>query len=197
MKIGGLVKFSLIDYPGHVAAVLFTQGCNFRCPYCHNPELVYPEQYGALVPQEEIKTFLSKRCGQLDGVVITGGEPTLHADLPEFIADIRSYGYKIKLDTNGSNPEMLKKLLADKLVDFVAMDIKAPMSKYSRVAGVPTDTSAIRESIATLKSCGVPHEFRITMDTSLLTAGDLSELYRFTSPDSLTVNPCLPQKKKI
>ncbi|MDD4005056.1 MAG: anaerobic ribonucleoside-triphosphate reductase activating protein [Elusimicrobiaceae bacterium] len=196
MKIGGLNRFSLIDYPGHVAAVLFTQGCNFRCPYCHNPELVYPDQYGAPVPDAEIEAFLQKRRGQLDGIVLSGGEPTLHSDLPELIAKIRWYGYKVKLDTNGTNPDMLGLLLKKEQLDFVAMDIKAPMGKYALLSGVKADTSALRESIAALKTCSVPHEFRITLDTRFLTTGDLAEIYRFTKPDSLTVNPCQPQKEK-
>lgn len=195
MKIGGFTRFSLIDYPGHVAAVVFTQGCNLRCPYCHNPELVYPEQYGPLVAEAEVETFLAKRRGQIEGIVISGGEPTLQPDLPAFIMKLHWYGYKVKLDTNGTNPEMLKQLLASGQLDFVAMDVKAPFAKYHTLAGVKADTSAIRESIAAIKASAVAHEFRITLDTRYLVSEDLTEIYRFTMPDSLTVNPCRPNTK--
>ena len=125
MRIGGLQKLTLLDYPGKVACTVFLIGCNLRCPYCHNPGLVLPERMdGHEIPTDEIFGFLEQRRGKLDGVCITGGEPTLWQELPEFISDIRSLGYTVKLDTNGTNPDMLKKLLSDSLLDYVAMDIK-------------------------------------------------------------------------
>ncbi|MGI6413662.1 MAG: anaerobic ribonucleoside-triphosphate reductase activating protein [Syntrophomonadaceae bacterium] len=134
MMISGLVKQSLIDYPGEIAAVLFTKGCSFRCPFCHNPHLLNKTGDG-LIDTEQVMEFLKERIGFLDGVVITGGEPTLQKDLLDLIGQIKSIGYKVKLDTNGSSSEMIKQLLDRRLVDCVAMDIKAPLefNKYSRV----------------------------------------------------------------
>ena len=134
MMISGLVKQSLIDYPGEIAAVLFTQGCSFRCPFCHNPQLLNKTGNG-LIDTEQVIEFLKERIGFLDGVVITGGEPTLQKDLLDLIRQIKSIGYKVKLDTNGSDSEMIKQLLDRRLVDCVAMDIKAPLefNKYLRV----------------------------------------------------------------
>ncbi|MBR2392852.1 MAG: anaerobic ribonucleoside-triphosphate reductase activating protein, partial [Elusimicrobiaceae bacterium] len=131
-----MIKFTLIDYPGHVAAVVFTQGCNFRCRYCHNPELVYPHLLQESMPKEDVMSFLRRRQGTLEGVVITGGEPTLQAGLIDFMAEVKALGYLIKLDTNGTKPEVLQEALERQLVDFVAMDLKAPLDKYSQITGV-------------------------------------------------------------
>jgi pyruvate formate lyase activating enzyme len=162
MRIGGFVKFSLIDYPGKVAAVIFTQGCNFRCPYCHNPELVYPEMFVETIPLDYVFDFLQERKGLLDGVVFCGGEPTLQEELLETILDIRSMGYAIKLDTNGSNPDVLAEVLPH--VDYVAMDIKAPFGDmYSRVCGVTVDDYEIRTSMLLIRASGVEYEFRTTV----------------------------------
>ena len=148
MKIGGLNKFSLSDFPGKVAAVVFTQGCNFRCPYCHNGSLISADILECcLIPEEEFFEILQSRSKQLDGVVVSGGEPTIQADLPEFLAHIKSRGFLVKLDTNGSQPEVLREVLQSKLVDFVAMDIKAPLAIYDRLTGVRAPTSQILESI--------------------------------------------------
>ncbi|OQX50761.1 MAG: anaerobic ribonucleoside-triphosphate reductase activating protein [Candidatus Cloacimonas sp. 4484_209] len=133
MKIGGFQKVSLIDYPGKICAIVFTRGCNFRCPYCHNPELVLPENYSPLIPEEEIFSFLEKRRGKLDAVEITGGEPTLQEDLTEFIRKIKEMGFLVKLDTNGSFPSVLEKVIYSGLVDYIAMDVKAPLEKYRQV----------------------------------------------------------------
>jgi pyruvate formate lyase activating enzyme len=176
MVIGGLQKFSLQDFPGKIAAIVFCRGCNFRCPYCHNPELVDAERYAAMIPPGEVLDFLSKRGGQLQGVVVTGGEPTLQGDLPDFLASIRDLGFAIKLDTNGSSPGMLSEILGRDLADYVAMDIKAPISSYSRVAGVAVQTKDIVESIRLLKDSPVPHEFRTTYIDSLLSIDDMREL---------------------
>ena len=140
MEIHGLQKTTLLDYPGHVAAVVFTQGCNFRCRYCHNPELVYPHLLQESMPKEDVLSFLRKRKGTLEGVVITGGEPTMHLGLMDFMAEIKALGYKIKLDPNGTKPEVLQEAIERQLVDFVAMDLKAPLEKYSLITGVSAST---------------------------------------------------------
>ena len=167
MLIGGFQKLTLIDYPGKVATTVFTVGCNFRCPFCHNPELVIPER--ELVKQfkpieKEFFTFLGKRKGKLDGVCITGGEPTLYPDLPEFIRRIKAMGFLVKLDSNGTNPKMLRKLFKEKLVDFTAMDIKNRPEKYAETTGTDAvDMDTIRESIALIRKSGMPYEFRTTV----------------------------------
>jgi len=176
MVIGGLQKFSLQDFPGKIAAIVFCRGCNVRCPYCHNPELVDPGRYAASIPPAEVLDFLSTRRGRLQGVVVTGGEPTLHRDLPDFLAAIRDLGFAIKLDTNGSNPVMPSEILGRSLADYVAMDIKAPISAYARVAGAAVQTQDIVESIRLLNDTRVPHEFRTTYVDSLLSIADMRKL---------------------
>lgn len=173
--IGGLQKSSLIDYPGHICAIVFTQGCNFRCPYCHNPELAFEE---ARVPESTraVLNFLQKRIGKLDGVVISGGEPTLQKHLPDFIKQIKNMGFKVKLDTNGTNPEMLKRLINEKLIDYVAMDIKAPMEKYSQVTCTKVNTKDILKSIEILKNSDIEYEFRTTVVKSQLFAEDFEKI---------------------
>ncbi|MDR0291796.1 MAG: anaerobic ribonucleoside-triphosphate reductase activating protein [Elusimicrobium sp.] len=173
MKIGGLIKTSLVDYPGCVSAVIFTQGCNMRCAYCHNPELVYPDML--LDPYDEgaVLDFLAKRKSALDGVVITGGEPTVQPDLVGFMAKVKSMGYKIKLDTNGSMPDALEKIFELKLADCVAMDIKAPFGKYEETAGVKVDLNNISKSMALIVASGIEYEFRTTFDKSILNKEDI------------------------
>ena len=161
MKIGGFDKFSLIDYPNKVCAIIFTQGCNFRCPFCHNPELVLPEQFVEPIPFSEIENFLKKRKGLLDAVEITGGEPTVQKDLLDIIKQIKDLGYLVKLDTNGSHPEVIKKAINENLVDYFAMDIKAPLEDYYLVAGVKVDTEKIKESIKFIMTAK-DYEFRTT-----------------------------------
>ncbi len=178
MKIGGFQKVSLIDYPGRISAVVFTQGCNFRCPYCHNPELVDPERFEGLSPEAEILTFLEKRKGRLDAVVITGGEPTLQPELIPFIIHLKAMGYRIKLDTNGALPDVLEEMLGRKLLDYVAMDIKAPLERYSEVTKTKTDGQRILKSISLIMSSGVDYEFRTTAVKSLLAPGDLDKIAR-------------------
>jgi pyruvate formate lyase activating enzyme len=160
MKIAGLVKTSLIDYPDLVSAIVFTQGCNFACGFCHNPELI-PIKGEVSTSEEEILSFLTKRVTRLDGVVITGGEPTLQPDLVNFIQKVKKIGYKVKLDTNGSNPEMLKSLLDENLLDYVAMDIKGPLEKYRQISGYAS-TKIIQTSIKIILESGIGHEFRTT-----------------------------------
>jgi len=164
MQICGFNKTTLLDYPEHVAATIFTGGCNFRCPFCHNGNLVLGPGGQPPIPEEEIFDFLGKRRGILDGVCITGGEPALQRDLPEFIHEIKDMGYLVKLDTNGYNPGVLWTLLQDDLLDYVAMDVKASKENYGVAAGVcRLDISKIEESIAMLKSSGIAYEFRTTM----------------------------------
>ena len=173
MKIGGLQRISFIDYPGMIGAVVFVQGCNFRCPYCHNPELVDPERYGPLLDEGAVFAFLEKRRGKLDAVTLTGGEPTLQPDLAEFLRQVRGMGYRIKLDTNGSRPEVLATLIREKLVDYLAMDIKGPREKYARIARADVDLAAIDRSIGRIAESGLEHEFRTTVVPSQITMDDL------------------------
>ena len=163
MKIVGLQKLTLLDYPGRVACTVFLNGCNFRCPFCHNSELFEDEQTPVMA-QQELLAFLEKRRGVLDGVCITGGEPTLHPQLPELLRQIRSLGYAIKLDTNGYRPEILKSLVGVGLVDYVAMDVKNGPAQYAQTVGLQDIAlERIEESITFLKSCAVEHEFRTTV----------------------------------
>ena len=176
MLIGGFQKFSMIDYPGKIAAVVFTLGCNFRCHYCHNPELVDPQQYAQCLSESEILSFLDTRKGKLDAVVVTGGEPTLQADLIGFLQKLKARGFSVKLDTNGSHPEVLKQVFKQGLVDYVAMDVKAPLHKYHSVTDVAVDAASIRESIALIISSGIEHEFRTTVLKSDLLKTDIVEI---------------------
>ena len=176
LKIGGLHKVSLIDYPGLISAIVFMQGCNFRCPYCHNPELVNPKLYSPCIPEDEILAFLQKRQGKLDAVTITGGEPTLQERLPEFLRCIRDLGYKIKLDTNGSFSGVLQSLFEERLVDYIAMDIKGPLQHYDRVCRVNVDKDEILRSIRFIIASPVEYEFRSTLVKDLLTREDISAM---------------------
>ena len=198
MIIGALQKFSLLDYPGRVSAIIFTQGCNFRCRFCYNPRLVWPVRDGKLqyaqefiresgkdsgrqkvhpmINQDDLFVFLKSRAGKLDAVVITGGEPCLQKDLSEFIKKIKSLGFLVKLDTNGSWPETLGRLIREKLVDYIAMDLKAPHEKYQEVTGVEADLSKIKKSVKIIKASGLPHEFRTTVVPELLEKSDISEM---------------------
>jgi pyruvate formate lyase activating enzyme len=178
MRIGGLLKFSLIDYPGKVAAVVFTAGCNFRCPFCHNPELVLPELFNPSFEVDDILAFLEKRKGQLQGVVVTGGEPTIHNDLPDFLSRIKSLGYLIKLDTNGSRPDVLQDVIDRKLVDFLAMDIKSSLENYCKATGAPIDLSAIKESISIIKGSGCEYQFRTTLLKKVVSESDLLDIMK-------------------
>lgn len=193
MKIGGFQKLSLIDYPGKTCAVIFTQGCNFRCVYCHNPELVYPELFSEPIPFEEIYEFLKEKRGLLDGVVFSGGEPTLHEDLLENVNDIRSLGYSIKLDTNGSKPDVLSELLP--CLDYVAMDIKAPLGdKYSRICGLPVNDN-IQRSVFLIKASGVKHEFRTTFDKELLENMDIIRIKELAGNSKFNLQKCVHPKQ--
>ena len=195
MKIGGLLKFTLIDFPGRPAAVIFTQGCNFRCRYCHNPELVYPHMFTEPVAEEEIDAFLKRRQGTLEGVVVSGGEPTLFDDLPQFLSKLKSMGYAVKLDTNGTRPDMLKEIIDNKLVDFIAMDLKAPLEKYALITGVDFNMSIIQQSMDLIRSAGIGYEFRTTYDKEVLTDADIEAISQMAG-GHYRVQVCLPVAKE-
>lgn len=178
MVIGGCQKFSLIDYPGKISAVIFTQGCSFRCPFCHNPELVVPEKFDTSVLTEEIFNFLNTRKNRLEGVVISGGEPTAQKDLPEFLQKIKRFGFLIKLDTNGSRPEVLEQIISQRLADYIAMDIKAPFYKYAAHTNSDIRTEKIKESIRLIMNCGIDYEFRTTVLRERLSAKDILDIGR-------------------
>lgn len=171
MKIGGLQKHTLIDYPGHLACTVFTVGCNFRCPFCHNPELVLPslfEKKEDHIKENEFFSFLETRKGLLDGVAITGGEPCLQPDLANFCYNIKKMGFKVKLDTNGTYPKILEIIFKDKLVDYVAMDIKSDLATYSTAAGINIDLQAVQQSIGLIMEKAPGYEFRTTCVKSLI-----------------------------
>ena len=169
MKIHGLNKLTLLDYPGHMACLIFTGACNYRCPFCHNASLVLNPNSQPAISEEEIFSFLQSRKGILEGVCISGGEPTLQADLPDFIRKIRAMGFHIKLDTNGSRPGILKGLLDERMLDYVSMDIKNAPEKYLTTIGIPADpqtptdnliTDSVHQSAELLMQSGIPYEFR-------------------------------------
>ncbi len=178
MKIGGLQKVSLIDYPGQICAIIFLQGCNFRCPYCHNPELVDPKRFEPTIPEKDLFGFLAHRRGKLDGVSITGGEPTIHNDLPDLIKRIKDMGFLVKLDTNGSFPDVLQGLIEEKLLDYVAMDIKGPLKKYESITGVRTKPETLLRSIGMIMASGIAYEFRTTAVKPLLTRKDFPAIVK-------------------
>lgn len=174
-KLAGLQKTTFIDYPEKIACIVFTQGCNFRCGYCHNPELFENKEPVLSVPA--FFEFLNKRKGKLDGVVITGGEPTLHGkDLIEFIKEVKSFGFLVKLDTNGTHPDVLQELLNENLLDYIAMDIKAPLAKYKTITQTDIDTKIIKKSIDMIMNSGVDYEFRTTIVKSQLSVEDLRQI---------------------
>ena len=175
MKIAAIQRFSLIDYPGKICAVLFTLGCNFKCPYCHNPELVMPQKFSPLIQENEIATFLQNRKNKLDAITVTGGEPCLQKDLLEFLKKIKKMQYKIKLDTNGSYPSMLEKIIEQNLVDYIAMDIKAPYEKYPALSGY-NDITSIKKSIDLIINSELDHEFRTTVVKHLLDKKDIKKI---------------------
>jgi pyruvate formate lyase activating enzyme len=170
---GGIQKTSLVDYPGHICDVVFLAGCNFRCPYCHNPELVLGGEHLSSYQWADVLDGIAKRAHVLDGVCISGGEPTLHPELAQWCAQIKELGLLVKLDTNGTSPELLGQLLADDLVDYVAMDIKAPPVKYEQVTRTKVDLKSVERSVDLLLAGGISYEFRTTVPRSLLGEKDL------------------------
>ena len=183
MKISGLQKLTLLDYPGKMACTVFTYGCNFRCGFCHNALLV-TEENSSNISEDEFFAFLKKRQGILEGVCISGGEPTLQPDLKEFIIKVRSLGYAVKLDTNGTNPRLLKSLIEENLLDYVAMDIKHSIDKYREICGCEVDTDAIRESISIIIESGIDHEFRTTTVKEYHSAEDFEAMADLIKGDS-------------
>lgn len=171
MKIIGLQKVSLLNYPGLVSATIFVSGCNFKCPFCHNSSIVKCE-YNEL-SENQIFEYLEERKKMLDGVCVSGGEPTIHKDIKEFIIKLKNMGFKVKLDTNGYNPDMLKDLIDSKCLDYIAMDIKNSDSKYSKTAGVNVDLNLINESVDLIMNSGIDYEFRTTVVEELHTAEDI------------------------
>jgi len=182
IEIGGLQKNTLIDFPGRIAATVFLCGCNFRCPWCYSAELVLPEKI-KLQPKistEEFFSFLEERKGLLEGVVICGGEPTIHPELPEFVKKIKDLGYLVKLDTNGSNPKMLKKMIKEKLIDYVAMDAKLPKEKYKKILGI--ESKKIDESIKILNNSGIDFEFRTTVVPTIHQKEGIVQIAKWLQP---------------
>jgi len=183
MEFAHLEKTSLLDYPGRVASVLFTIGCNFRCPFCHNRMLVIPEEYPAhRLDEDTVLSILIKRKKYIDSVAITGGEPTLHHDFVEFLGRLKENGFSVKLDTNGTNPRMLDQIIREGLVDYLALDIKAPKERYSEVVGVtvtPEMMNNIEESFRLTINSGLPYEFKTTVVPTLHTVDDIEEIGRW------------------
>ncbi len=173
MIIGGLQKTTLIDYPGKIAAIVFTSGCNMNCGYCHNPEL---RGFSAKIDEEEFLSFLDARKGKLEAVTVTGGEPTVQRDLFEFIGKIKSRGFLVKLDTQGTNPRAVERLLSAGLVDYVAMDIKAPLDRYREVANCFVDEAAVRKTIGIIMSSAPDYEFRTTIVKGQLGMDDMRRI---------------------
>jgi pyruvate formate lyase activating enzyme len=180
VELKGWVRTSLIDYPDHVATVLFTGGCNFCCPMCHNADLVLRPGEMETLPEAEVWSFLARREGLVDGVVITGGEPTLQPDLFPFLRRLKDANLAVKLDTNGYLPDVLSALLNAGLLDYAALDVKAPPEKYPLLTGLPhPDVARVEESITSLKGSDIPYEFRTTVAPGLLDEDDIEEIARW------------------
>jgi pyruvate formate lyase activating enzyme len=175
-NLRGFLPNSMLDWPGKICTVLFLSGCNFRCPYCHNPELVEEGGTASIVSWVELSTFLEKRAGWIDGVSITGGEPTLHSDLPQLCRGLRDLGMLVKIDTNGSRPRMLEGMLRESLLNSVSMDLKTSIKKYPQVVRRPVNTASIEESINIILSSAVEYEFRCTVVPGLVELSDLWSL---------------------
>lgn len=183
MKIGGFQKLTLLDYPGQMACIVFTKGCNFRCPFCQNAGLVLPEQWENDISEDLIFSYLQKRKGLLEGVVITGGEPLIWPDLPDFLYRVRRQGYRIKLDTNGSFPKRLKAVLDLGLIDYAAMDIKQAPEQYETACGVPGKEiiSLVSQSLQILNASGIPFELRTTVVKGIHSIDSMAALAEWLS----------------
>ena len=182
MIISGFQKLALLDYPNKLACIVFTQGCNFKCAYCQNSDLLSIKTEG-LIDEKEIFDYLEKRKKVLDGVVITGGEPTIQPNLTLFIQRVKDLGLKVKLDTNGSNPEIIKKLLKEDLVDYIAMDIKTDFDKYGDIIKINWNMDNIKKSIKLIKESTIEHEFRTTINKNDHTIEDLRRICEYLGPD--------------
>ena len=203
MKIAGVHYNSFIDYPGKVSAILFTPGCNMNCYYCHNRILINPGNNHTYFNFDEILHQLKRRKLLLDAVVISGGEPTLHTDIEEYLVKIKNLGYLIKLDTNGTNPDVIKSLTDKGLINYIAMDIKAPFERYEEICGVGTDIEKIKNSIAFLMEGNIPYEFRTTVVPQLskddiisiaksISGAEKYVLQQYRKPETLkTDNNCI------
>src|SRR3989344_3080683 len=172
MLIGGLQKTTLVDYPGKVAATVFTLGCSFRCHFCHNPELVIPEQFNPIMPMNEIMDFFKSRVGKLEAVCITGGEPTVQKDIGQFIIDLKKMGFLIKLDTNGTMSDILQKLIDARNINYIAMDIKGPIERYGEITATKGFEEKIKQSVKIIMESGIPYEFRTTIAKPLHSVDD-------------------------
>jgi len=199
VTIGGLQKLTLIDYPGHIAATVFTVGCNFRCPFCHNPELAGGGRWevGGEILEKDFFYFLESRRGKLEGVCITGGEPTIQPDIVEFVRKIKNLGYKVKLDTNGARPDVLRLLYAKKMLDFVAMDIKSDLENYEKTANSKIDTERIKLSVELIRNSGIDYEFRTTVVPGLHTEKDFIEIGKWLEGSKKYVLQKYEDKGKI
>lgn len=209
MLLGGLQKLTLIDYPGEMAATVFTIGCNFLCGFCHNPELVDAEKIKnqPRIKEEDFFKFLKGRTGILEGVCITGGEPTLQPDMEDFCLKIKKLGFDVKLDTNGMRPDIIERLLKKDVLDYIAMDIKAPLTqeKYEKITGVKTDIEKIKQSVEIIKKSGLRYEFRTTILPAFHSREDIIEIAKALAPANFyyiqqfrlgkTLNPAFEKEK--
>lgn len=184
MTINGMQKLTLLDYPGNVACLIFTQGCNFRCPFCHNSGLLDMNNNCEKIDEKEVFKYLEKRRGLLDGVCISGGEPLLQKDIVDFIRKVKDLGYKVKLDTNGSSPKKLKQLIEDGLIDYVAMDIKNDFLNYDKTAGMCTNIDNIKESIEIIENSNIEYEFRTTIVKQFHDVGKLEKIIQYIGPNA-------------
>ena len=206
MILGGLQKLTLIDFPGRLACTVFLSGCNFRCPWCYSKELVLPQniEVQPKISEKQFFDFLETRQDLLSGVVVCGGEPTTQEDLPQFVEKIKKMNFLVKLDTNGSDPRALQELFKDRLLDYVAMDVKQ-FQKYNEATGVKTDLAKIKESVELIKNSGVDYEFRTTVVPTIHAKEDIIEIAKWLSPakryylqnfrSEKTVNPSFENQK--
>ena len=200
MKVGGIQPVTLLDYPKKVAAIIFVSGCNFRCPFCYNPSLVLPEltTKAKLISPEDLVVFLKKRKKYLDGLVITGGEPTVDPDLLPFLKQVKKMGYDIKLDTNGSNPDVLQAVIDSGLADYLAMDIKGPLDSYEKYCGLKIDPEVLKISIGLVKNSGLPHEFRSTLIKGYHQTADIESMAQAIGRAKLYyLQNFVPQKRLV
>jgi pyruvate formate lyase activating enzyme len=189
MKIKGFIKTTFIEYPGKIASMVFLPGCNFRCSFCFNPELIVDSDKIEDINEKEVFDFLEKQKKWIDALVISGGEPMLHKDLPEFIKRIKKMGFLVRIYTNGSNPEMLKQLIDDRLIDSIAMDIKAPLTEesYEKITNTKEFLKNVKESISLIMNSGLDYEFRTTVVPSLHSEKDIEEIAKYVKDANLLV----------
>ena len=184
MRIAGFQKLTLLDFPNNVACIIFTQGCNYKCPYCHNSGLVGHEN-DELIDEEEIFSYLKKRKGVIDGIVISGGEPTVQKDLEFFTKRVKDLGFKVKLDTNGSNPDVVERLLKANLLDYIAMDIKTTLPDYKEITGVNPNVKNLERSIKLIKESSIDHEFRTTIIKNIHDIDKIFKICKYVDGDKM------------